>query len=254
MSDINNGLLTKIWGPPLWEAFHAITFGYPVNPDNEKKKQYREWLIGLGNVLPCVYCRNSYSDFITNGDVALTDNDLECRENLCKWGYRMHNRVNEKLEVDYDISYHDLKHKYESYRAKCVTKDNGCTMPLDLKAESYKKASVKHAPVIPYDFCAQLEAYAEHRGLKSYKDTLDNYNDKLENGDRASRDIECVQIIQYMRKKSIDCTEDNGEFKGLPTIHELALLSRRSGNVNSSKQIDILKRLNEWNAQNKQNY
>ena len=60
MSNANNGLLTKIWGPPLWESFHAITFGYPMEPDEEIKNNYKQWLISLGDVLPCSYCRNSY--------------------------------------------------------------------------------------------------------------------------------------------------------------------------------------------------
>lgn len=246
MTDINNGLLTKIWGPPLWETFHAVTFGYPVNPDNDKKDQYRTWLIGLGNVLPCVYCRKSYCEFITDGDTALTDNDLISRENLCKWGYRMHNKVNEKLEIDYGTTYSDLENKYESYRAKCVHKDKGCTMPIDLKAESYKKADIIQAPIVPYDFCKKLTGYAKFRGLVRYKKNLNHYNKKLIVGDRTDRDKECIKLIKYMRNKSIDCTEDSGEFAGLPTLHELALLSKRSGNVNTTKQSEIIAVLKKW--------
>ena len=250
MTDINNGLLTKIWGPPLWESFHAITFGYPINPDDDKKKQYREWLIGLGNVLPCVYCRQSYTEFITEGDVALTDHDLLCRENLCKWGHRMHDRVNKKLEIDYGTSYADLENKYESYRAKCVHKDKGCTMPIDFKAESYKKADIKHAPVVPYDFCKQLTHYAERRGFKKYSKYLNKYNKKLIFGNRQRRDMECTELIRHMRHKSIDCTENSGKYAGLPTMAELVLLSMRSGNVNSTKQKEILVRLKELNMTN----
>jgi hypothetical protein len=119
-------------------------------------------------------------------------------------------------------------------------------MPIDFKAESYKKASIKHAPVISYDFCKQLTDYAKYRGFIKYDEILNEYNKQLIFGNRHDRDIECITIIQKMRYKSIDCTEDSGEFKGLPTLYELALLSRRSGNVNTTKQQEIIARLKEW--------
>ena len=28
--NINNGLITKIWGPVVWESLHCIAFGYPI--------------------------------------------------------------------------------------------------------------------------------------------------------------------------------------------------------------------------------
>jgi len=37
-SNINNGLITKIWGPPTWDCLHSFTFGYPVHPTDEQKK------------------------------------------------------------------------------------------------------------------------------------------------------------------------------------------------------------------------
>ena len=34
----NNGLITKIWGPPAWEFLHSITFGFPISPTPEQKE------------------------------------------------------------------------------------------------------------------------------------------------------------------------------------------------------------------------
>ena len=28
----SNGMLTTIWGPPLWHTLHTISFNYPVKP------------------------------------------------------------------------------------------------------------------------------------------------------------------------------------------------------------------------------
>ena len=246
MSNANNGLLTKIWGPPLWESFHAITFGYPMEPDEEIKNNYKQWLISLGDVLPCSYCRNSYKQFIVDGDSALTDNDLMSRDSLCKWGYRMHNRVNNKLGVEYGTKYEDLVHKYESYRAKCVHKDNGCTMPIDLKADSYKKAEIKFAPIVSYSFANKFTKYAELRGLINFQESLEQADVDLLNNSRLQRDNNCVKIINYMRKNSVDCTEISGEYEGLPTLHELALLSMRCSNINTFTHEIVADRLTEF--------
>jgi hypothetical protein len=49
-----------------------------------------------------------------------------------------------------------------------------------------------------------------------------------------------------MRKNSKDCTENEGEFKGLPTIYELALLSKCCSNINSHTFDSVKDKLNKW--------
>ena len=66
----NNGMITKIWGPPAWIFLHCVTMGYPVefDPENEDHVQRRESMIeffnSITNVFPCKYCRESYEEFI----------------------------------------------------------------------------------------------------------------------------------------------------------------------------------------------
>jgi len=38
-----DGMLTSVWGPPLWHTLHTISFNYPINPTSEQKKQYFEF-------------------------------------------------------------------------------------------------------------------------------------------------------------------------------------------------------------------
>jgi hypothetical protein len=52
--DINNGLITKIWGPALWIGEHSISFGYPLNPTDEEKLAYKKHFESLADVLPCI--------------------------------------------------------------------------------------------------------------------------------------------------------------------------------------------------------
>jgi len=48
---------TYAWGPALWHSLHMISFNYPVEPTSQQKKQYRNLMLNLVNVLPCKHCR-----------------------------------------------------------------------------------------------------------------------------------------------------------------------------------------------------
>ena len=105
----NNGLITKIWGPAMWESIHCIAFGYPIEPTEEQKQNYKNFFLNLMNVLPCKFCRDSYKDFVTKEDeTILRDEDFENRESLTKFVFKIHNRVNKKLGINYNICYDDF--------------------------------------------------------------------------------------------------------------------------------------------------
>lgn len=141
----DNGMITKVWGPPGWLFLHCITFGYPykINPNNpehvQKQKDYRDFFHLIGKVFPCRYCRDSYQGFLK--DVPI-EPELGSRDNICKWLYDVHNKVNEKLEVPAcNIpTFETVKKRYEEYRAKCKKtpaeeeaekKVKGCVIPAD---------------------------------------------------------------------------------------------------------------------------
>ena len=143
--NVDNGMMTKVWGPPGWLFLHCVSFGYPyaINPSNpahkNKKLHYGEFFNNVGNILPCKYCRESYIDFIKENPV---ENNLDTREQLCKWLYDIHNKVNHKLGVpDCKIpSFEEVKIEYEKFRAKCKKTDTeerennmakGCVTPAD---------------------------------------------------------------------------------------------------------------------------
>jgi len=139
-SSSSNGLMTKVWGPPGWLFLHCVSFGYPTDPINfdiEKKQvigttvqMYRSFFENLGWVFPCVYCRDSYKQFIK--DLPLTDQVLSSRDNLVEWFWKIHSKVNNKLQVKYkNINLDNVKCKYERFRANCTPgKQTGCTIPL----------------------------------------------------------------------------------------------------------------------------
>ena len=225
-SSKTNGLITKIWGPHFWEVLHFVSFGYPLEPTDQHKKDYKDFYVAVKNVLPCKYCRESYSKFILEEDgTKITDNDLINRDSLTRWAYKLHERVNEKIGMNYGVSYEDIYDKYESIRAQCMPAQQSCNMPIHLKANSYKKADRKHMPIISVDVMTKLKDYAAKRGVE-FGDNIKNIL-KIErnNPEWVLRDSLCYKIIKKMRLEGIPSVEKDGEFKGLPTIYGLKLIS-----------------------------
>ena len=144
-SNADNGMMTKVWGPPGWLFLHCLTFGYPLVIDEldythfQKRNDYKQFFYYLGKVFPCRYCRDSYDKFFKELPI---DNYLSNRRDLCLWLYLMHNKVNDKLGIPTcNIpSFENVQKKYESYRAECKKttekerlekKAKGCIIPAD---------------------------------------------------------------------------------------------------------------------------
>jgi hypothetical protein len=120
-TDKNNGMMTKVWGPPGWLFLHSITFGFPhkIDADNiHRVHEYAKFFNSVGNVLPCKYCRESYNEYIKELPI---EGFLDSRNSLVTWLYLIHNRVNKKLGVSSECipPLTEVKDKYEQYRAKC---------------------------------------------------------------------------------------------------------------------------------------
>ena len=79
---------TRYWGPSGWKLLHSITFSYKES----LKTKYEEFFYVIAFLLPCKFCRKSYSEYITDDPI-----DVSSKEHLTKWLWRIHNKVNEKL-------------------------------------------------------------------------------------------------------------------------------------------------------------
>lgn len=233
--DLDNGLLPRIWGPPTWKALHCISFGYPVRPTLKDKVHYKMFFKMIGYVLPCKSCRISYIKFIETGDTKITDDVFKDRRSLTYWLYKIHDAVNKKVGISYNISYEDLVEIYESFRAKCSIQDNNkCIAPtINKEAEAFRHEYKNECNIIPYTIAKCFKKYGKFRGIKDfnnleqYKDLIKIKKTKIWN----ERNNECYAIIKYMRENGIPSLEKVGKFKGLPTIEELKLIARMSSNL-----------------------
>ena len=123
--NIDNGIMTKVWGPPGWLFLHCVTHGYPYaindhDPKHVLRREYtRQFFHLVGEVFPCVYCRDSYRQFISRRPI---EPHLKTRAALTRWLYDIHNMVNDKLGVPQCKipSYEEVYQRMEQYRAKCT--------------------------------------------------------------------------------------------------------------------------------------
>lgn len=133
----NDGMLTYVWGPALWHSLHTMSFNYPVKPTNEQKEYYFNFFTQLQNVLPCKYCRDNYTKNLEK--LPLTSSRLKNRETFSRWLYEMHELVNKNLDKKSNLSYENVRDRYENFRSRClvdpkqkvtIKKEKGCTEPL----------------------------------------------------------------------------------------------------------------------------
>lgn len=144
-----DGMITSVWGPPMWHILHTLSFNYPVKPTKEQKKYYFDFYNNLQNILPCKYCRENIVKNMQK--LPLNSKILKNRETLSKWVYELHEIVNNMLGKKSGLSYDDIRNRYETFRARCIQDpsnikiEKGCTEPL------YGKKSKCVLNIIPRD-------------------------------------------------------------------------------------------------------
>lgn len=139
-----DGFLTSVWGPTQWHMLHTISFNYPVKPTLAQKKQYRDYVLSLQNVLPCGACRKNLK--MNFKHLPLKMSHMESRDTFSRYIYNLHELVNKMLKKKSNLTYCDVRERYEHFRARCVDEkpkvfkysdiktrkkqEKGCTEPL----------------------------------------------------------------------------------------------------------------------------
>jgi hypothetical protein len=139
-----DGMMTKIWGPALWHYLHTMSFNYPVEPTLENKKNYRNFVLNLRNVLPCKYCRINLTNNLKKKPLQMCH--MKSRESFSRYIYELHETVNRMLNKKSNLTYCDVRDRYENFRSRCTEekptvftfkktttkkkREKGCTEPL----------------------------------------------------------------------------------------------------------------------------
>jgi Erv1 / Alr family len=143
-----DGMLTPVWGPSMWHFLHTMSFNYPVEPTAEQKKNYRDFVLNLRNVLPCKYCRMNLRNNLKAHPLKACH--MKNRDTFSRFIYDLHETVNKMLGKSSGLSYCDVRERYEHFRSRCTLdqpkifdfsksvvgktmkhkKEKGCTEPL----------------------------------------------------------------------------------------------------------------------------
>ena len=141
-----DGMLTTVWGPSMWHYLHTMSFNYPIKPTNNDKKHYKKFISSLQHVLPCKYCRINLKNNFKH--YPIRECDMENRETFSRYVYKLHEIVNKMLNKKSNLTYCDVRERYEHFRSRCTDdkqiiknenklfkfnktkKEKGCTEPL----------------------------------------------------------------------------------------------------------------------------
>ena len=84
----------QIWGKGTWDLIHLVAMSYPSTPSNRDKQNYRNFYVGLGDVLPCAKCRKNYRDHCLRHNI---DQFLSNDQDLIEWTVRIRNCVERNI-------------------------------------------------------------------------------------------------------------------------------------------------------------
>ena len=143
-----DGMMVSVWGPLAWTFLHTISFNYPVNPTSSDKKHYRDYVLNLQHILPCKYCRINLSNNFKKKPLLMCH--MKNRDTFSRYIYELHEVVNKMLNKKVNLSFCDVRERYEHFRSRCTEekpkiftfkknetkrnqkreKEKGCTEPL----------------------------------------------------------------------------------------------------------------------------
>jgi len=144
----NDGMLTTVWGPPLWHFLHTMSFNYPINPTEENKKYYKNFILNLRYILPCIYCRKNLINNLKKKPLLMSY--MKNRDTFSRYIYELHELVNKMLKKTSNLTYDEVRERYEHFRSRCTEekptifkfktdtfkktkknkKEKGCIIPL----------------------------------------------------------------------------------------------------------------------------
>lgn len=161
-----DGLATKKWGPVCGNFLFTIIMGrYPYKLKNTKehkiiRKQFKSLLTSLKDILPCVFCRNSFKVFLKELPI---NNFLVGRIELMYWLYLMKDKVNKKLIKQEKLCYNEEKYRLKQlYYSRNISKTEYYKMIRDFKSKTFQTV-----PTPP--FKEVLDKYESIRAVCSKK-------------------------------------------------------------------------------------
>jgi len=244
-----NNMNSDKWGSYGWKFLHTVSFGYPDNPTDEDKKNYKSFFEILRYTLPCTGCRESYAKHITI--LPLTDQVMANSHNLSLWLYNIHNLVNKSKEVSFNLSYEEVKEYYNSMKIKCnepaipSAKSVVCKKSQSLQLSQNNPININEYHIIPYDIAIKFSRYAIIRGYKDFNNIIEKYKNYSELKNTILWKKRNAYIKDILSSNNFPLLETEEPYTNLPTQSELLLISLLHSRICVSKLKEILELLTE---------
>jgi hypothetical protein len=112
------GMDPNIWGPPLWGLIFDICWNLEQKEGRCTASQKRDVEIffnTLQHLLPCRYCRESYTKFLDRLNANRARAGPPCGKGALLWAYNLKNLVNHKLKRKEYPSYEIVRRRMKTY-------------------------------------------------------------------------------------------------------------------------------------------
>jgi hypothetical protein len=217
-----DGFQTNVFGPLLWNSLHIISFNYPVHPTKKDKETYKAYFLSLGNVLPCGHCRTNFPHNLNRA--GFTDAAFDSRDSFSRFVYKLHNVVNEALGKSFDLTFDEVRNRYEQLRARCHTvpephaHETGCVEAL------HGKRARCVINIVPVD--SKLPGFAIHKECVA----------KGRDSGQFLTTHEQMMVSVGNPKNAPQSQQKSGRSKKAPRSHGKARKSARTRTARSTKK------------------
>ena len=203
---------TRFWGPDGWLILHSITANYPTKITSNEKHIYLHFFNTLEFLLPCVYCRKSFSKYYKELPI---EEYLTTKTDICFWLYLIHNKVNDKLRQQKlndkkNPEFKTIYKKFNKYITKTKSAEqipgfkflNSILFNIALKIKTVDKSIIynllKFIYLLPLvnPFTKFNEVYVEY--LKQYP--IENYISNSHNLKKWMHNLSTTYNLKYKIK------------------------------------------------------
>ncbi len=163
------GMRSDKWGKPLWFACFMMAFNYKDHPADNKRQIYINYFNNLGDILPCVYCRDYYSDCMVKLPLGDFLDDHSVEHPVMLWLYLIKDLVNKKL----------IKQETECYEKEALVIDKDVS--LTPRAKTIRKNKLKKQLFYTQESPEYDDVVAYYATFKSSCDSdVNNMNRRLQ--------------------------------------------------------------------------
>jgi hypothetical protein len=133
---------TRFWGPDGWLLLHTLTYHFPEKISTKEQYKIKNFFNLTSKILPCKYCRISMQKFMKQMPI---DTYLSSRQDLIKWLYKLHNKVNNKLRrqgycITRNPNFNEVDYKFNQIKLQL---DNNKYINLSILEELIHDSKVK---------------------------------------------------------------------------------------------------------------